>query len=137
MTDQSALAAEAAPVSAPRNPGVWIEIPASDYERAIAFYETVFQTRLVRVTGGPNPFARFEEADGYGTGAHIYPGKPAGEGQGTTVHLAVPDRLEDAARRCTDAGGHMLPGVIDIPHGRFSYAIDTEGNSIGLFEPNA
>ena len=51
--------------------------------------------------------------------------------------MAVPDTLEEAKQRLVEAGGTVeLDGVvIDIPAGRFFYATDPDGNSIGLFEP--
>ena len=122
---------------APNHSVVWFELPAEDYERAIAFYEAVMCTTLHRFTENvPNPYAMFPTADGQGVSGHIYPGKSAG-GAGPTVHLAVPDSLDATSARFKEAGGTILPGVIEIPPGRFAYGIDTEGNSIGLFEVSA
>jgi predicted enzyme related to lactoylglutathione lyase len=36
---------------------------------------------------------------------------------------------------CGRGGGKVLSPVITIPPGRFAYATDPDGNSIGLFEP--
>ena len=32
----------------PQNVAVWFEIPAADFERAVGFYERIFDTRLRR-----------------------------------------------------------------------------------------
>ena len=66
-------------------------------------------------------------------GGHIYPGTPARE-NGPTLHFAVPDTLEAASSRCWEAGGTVKGDPIAIPAGRFQYALDPDGNSIGLFE---
>jgi len=113
---------------------VWTEIPVSDLDTGVAFYEAVFGLKTQRQEGGPNPFANFSDAGDIVSG-HIYPGTPArGEG-GPTIHLALPDTVEAGMERCRAAGGTVLGAPIAIPPGRFAYATDPDGNSIGLFEP--
>ena len=112
---------------------VWSEIPVSDMKKAVAFYNATFDWQMTIDESGSNPMAilggRMDDA-----GGHLYPGKPAA-GNGPTVHIVVPDRLEDAAIRCRKAGGEVIGEIIAIPPGRFVYAKDPDGNSIGLFEP--
>ncbi len=112
---------------------VWSEIPVSDMNKAVAFYNATFDWQMTIDESGPNPMAilggRMDDA-----GGHLYPGKPASDG-GPTVHIVVPDRLEDAAIRCRKAGGEVIGEIVTIPPGRFVYAKDPDGNSIGLFEP--
>jgi predicted enzyme related to lactoylglutathione lyase len=120
---------------APTHPVVWVEIPVTDLDAACRFYETVFGFTLTRRDDGPNPMADIAAADAGGVSGHLYPGKPAAGG-GPTIHLHVQGRLEDAARRVEGAGGTMLPmPPVAIPPGRFQYATDPDGNSLGLFEP--
>ncbi len=114
---------------------VWSEIPVSDMKKAVAFYNAVFDWQMTIDESGPNPMAILGNAMDT-VGGHLYPGKPAA-GNGPTVHLAIPGRLEDAAIRCRKAGGSVVGEVITIPPGRFVYAKDPDGNSIGLFEPAA
>ena len=116
----------------PPNFTVWTEIPVTDLERAMTFYGTVFKTELKKDTSGPNPLAMFPTAGQEGVAGHLYPGKPAPEGTGPTIHLATPDRLEDALQRFEDAGGKVVSAVITIPEGRFAYGLDPDGNSIGV-----
>jgi predicted enzyme related to lactoylglutathione lyase len=112
---------------------VWTEIPVADLDRAIAFYNTVLDTELKKDESGPNPMAMFPTATPGGVSGHLYPGKPAPDGAGPTIHLACPDKLEDALGRVKAAGGKVLSDIVDIPAGRFAYCLDTEGNSIGVF----
>lgn len=112
---------------------VWAELPTKDLDRAIKFYNQVFQLDLKKDDTGPNPMAMFPTKNNTGIAGHLYPGKPAADGAGPTIHFASPDKLEDALERVTQAGGKVLSEVITIPAGRFGYCQDTEGNSIGVF----
>ena len=114
---------------------VWSELPVTDMDRAIDFYNKVFGWNMTIDTSGPNPMATLG-GNMDTIGGHLYPGKPA-NGNGPTVHIAVPDKLEDAASRCRNAGGTLVSEPVEIPPGRFLYATDPDGNSIGLFEPAA
>ena len=46
-------------MSAPQNVAVWFEIPAANFERAVGFYEKVFDTKLTRDHFGPMEMAVF------------------------------------------------------------------------------
>jgi len=39
--------------------------------------------------------------------------------------------------RCDDAGCKVVSPIVEIPPGRFAYARDLDGNSLGLFESAA
>ncbi len=112
---------------------VWSEIPVSDMNKAVAFYNEVFGYDMRIDETGPNPMAILGGVMD-GAGGHLYPGKAAGDGAGPTLHLGVPDTLEATMSRCSKAGGTVLSDAIDIPPGRFAYALDPDGNSLGLFE---
>lgn len=118
---------------APEHFTVWAEIPVTDLDRAITFYNTVFKTTLVKEENGPNPMAMFPTEDQKGVAGHLYEGKPAPEGTGHTVHLNTPDSLEESLERVKQAGGKVVSDIISIPVGRFAYCLDPDGNSIGLF----
>lgn len=118
----------------PENFTVWMEIPVTDLDKAIAFYNKVFKTELNKVSDmGPNEFAMFPTGPKEGIAGHLYPGKPAEKGTGPTIHLACPDTLEDTMERFANAGGEVVSDPIAIPAGRFTYCLDPDGNSIGLF----
>ena len=116
------------------NTCVWFEIPASDLERARAFYSAVLKRELSVREDGPNPMVAFTDMSDSGVSGHIYPGKPAAAGAGPTVHLASPDGLDAAAERVRQNGGTVVSEPIPLPSGLFFYATDPDGNSIGLFE---
>ncbi|MEY1556755.1 VOC family protein [Yoonia sp. R2331] len=110
----------------------WGEIPVSDMEKSVAFYNDVFGYQMEIDNSGPNPMAVLGGLMN-SAGAHLYPGAPAADG-GNTIHLALPGDLESGMKRCKAAGGEVVSPPIGIPAGRFVYAKDIDGNSIGLFE---
>lgn len=111
----------------------WIEIPVSNLEKGIAFYNAVFGwSASVTTEMGPDPLAVFGSGDD-ACGGHLYAGKPAA-GVGPTVHLTLTDTVEEGAARVTENGGEVMGPIIEIPAGRFQYATDPDGNSIGLFQ---
>lgn len=120
---------------APENPVVWTEIPVRDLAVSRKFYERTFDWKMMVQDGGPNPIALFPTANpDKGIAGHLYPGTPSENGP--TIHLQVPGTLEDAIERVWNAGGRVLDmPPVDIPAGRFVYAQDPDGNSIGLFQP--
>ena len=118
---------------APAHFACWFEIPVTDIDASMKFYGDVFKMDLSIDTSGPNPMVVFPTADAsQGVSGHLYPGTPSENGP--TIHLVVPDTLDEARARVIDAGGTALSPDIDIPFGKFFYAKDLDGNSIGLFE---
>ena len=114
---------------------VWAEIPATDLDRATAFYSSVLETEMRKDETGPNPVVMFQTQDAMaGIAGHIYPGKPAIDGSGPTIHFAVPGKLEATLEKVTSAGGKVISDPIEIPPGRFAYCQDLDGNSISFFE---
>ena len=112
----------------------WVEIPVTDLEASVAYYDAVFGWKsTIRTDMGPNPIANFNDGED-AAGGHLYPGKP-GKGAGSTAHLVIRDTIEAAADRVVKAGGQVVGPIVDIPPGRFQYTSDLDGNSIGLFEP--
>lgn len=112
----------------------WTEIPVTDMARGKAFYGAVLGVELVDNNDGPNPMAVFPTAaPNAGIAGHLYPGKPAPKGTGSTIHLVAGAPLDAVMERVKQAGGEVVSPALDIPAGRFFYALDPDGNSIGLF----
>lgn len=122
-------------VRAPKHAVAWAEIPVRDLAAAIDFYEAVLGNRPQLEESGPNPMAMLVFADeGAGCSGHLYEGRPATDGAGPTIHLGITRTVEETAEACEAAGGTLVGPVVEIPAGRFQYAIDPDGNSIGFFE---
>ena len=119
---------------ATHHPVAWTEIPVTDMQAAMEFYNKAMDFGLTIDTTGPNPVAMIPTPDGNAVAGHLYPGKP-GKGAGPTIHFNVPGTVEAALEKWVAAGGRQVyASVIEIPPGRFAYVQDPDGNSIGLFE---
>ncbi len=114
---------------------VWSEIPVTDMEKACAFYADIYGYKMEIDTSGPNPMAVLN-GEMQGPAGNLYPGRPALEGNGPTVHLALAagDTVEAASERVAAKGGKVVGPLVEMPFGRWTYATDPDGNSIGLFE---
>ena len=118
----------------PEHAAVWFEIPVSDLKAGMAFYNAVLQTELVKTDMGPQTVGIFPNKEpATGVAGHIYAGNPGDAGKGSTVHLAVPEKLESAMDRVVENGGKVVSDIVTIDAGRFVYCLDPDGNSIGLF----
>ena len=113
---------------------VFTEIPITEIERAEKFYETFLGAPLAKDTNGPNPIWMLPAAEGAQPPGHLYEGKPSPRGEGMTAHFAITDTLEEAKSRISKGGGEVVSEDIDIYVGSFFYALDTEGNSLGVFK---
>ncbi|AUQ50201.1 MULTISPECIES: VOC family protein [Phaeobacter] len=114
---------------------VWGEIPVTDMDAATRFYQHVTGAELELVTDGPNPMLLFRPKDpANGVALSIYPGTPAPDGVGPTLHLAAEGALAEVMTRVTDAGGQVVSEAVSLPGGHFFYAKDPDGNSVGFYE---
>lgn len=121
------------------NPASWFEIPATDLNRARAFYEKVLDTQLqpfavgpVEMMGFPGGFESYGAQGALAKSAEHKPGTI-----GITVYLSV-DSIPPLQERIEAAGGKVLTPIIDIgQNGSYLYFLDTEGNKVGLHQSAA
>ena len=114
---------------------VWVEIPATDLNRAKAFYEAVLEKTLIEDNNGPQTMQMIP-SKGESMCGHVYEGKPVTAGDGPTPHFSVGTDLASAKERVKAAGGEVVSDDIPLPMAAFFYAKDTEGNSIAIFRYN-
>lgn len=115
------------------NPIQWVEIAATDLDRAKEFYAKVFNLNLQLVDMGDSKMYMFGEPDKMGSSGCLVQSqinKPSSEG--TIVYFACED-LAVEAERVEQAGGKLIIPKTDIGEfGFFAQFIDSEGNRIGM-----
>ena len=116
------------------NPIGWFEIYVEDMNRARAFYDSVFATRLERMEGTNIEMWAFPKApDRPGApGALIkMEGFPSG-GNSTIVYFTCRDCAVEA-KRASESGGKIHKDKFSIgQYGFIALIVDTESNMIGL-----
>jgi predicted enzyme related to lactoylglutathione lyase len=112
----------------------WFEIPAVEFDRAVAFYEHIFGVTMHREVFGGLPNGMFPYTRGEGTGGAIVQGpqyKPSNEG--VLLYLNAGDQLDAILARVVPAGGKIVMPKTDIgAPGHIAIIVDTEGNTVGL-----
>jgi predicted enzyme related to lactoylglutathione lyase len=119
--------------AAVKNNVVWFEIPSSNFQRAVTFYETIFALELQKgdFMGTPTAVFAYEKPAVSGSIVHEDAVRP-GLG-GSVVYLNADGIFDQVIERVPKAGGKVL-SVTDLPPGmgRSARIIDSEGNQVGL-----
>ena len=112
----------------------WFEIPVTDMDRAVAFYEAVLGVPLERMELG-TPVAVFPH-DEAGVGGALSLDGRSPSAEGSLVYLEVEGKLQDVLDRVPGAGGEVVLAVTEIgsDYGYYAYIMDTEGNKVGFYE---
>lgn len=114
----------------------WFDIFVDDLDRAVDFYETVLDGKLVPIgdpTGETQMMSFPAEMTNYGAGGSLSKSEHARPGPGgTLIYFNCEDCAVEEAR-VEPAGGQVLRPKFSIGEfGFVSLCQDTEGNHIGL-----
>ncbi|MAO09303.1 MAG: glyoxalase [Alteromonas sp.] len=118
------------------NTFAWIEIPVTNMERAVGFYEAVFQKKLKQVDFGGLLMAWFPDAgrDVPGaTGTLIQQESYIPSKEGPLVYF-YSENIQEELDRVEAAGGKIYQPKTQISeeHGYMGVFIDSEGNRVAL-----
>lgn len=115
----------------------FFEIPATDFDRTITFYESLFGVKLEQMDCGHEKMAFFPAEDGICPGAISWSSefsfKPSA--QGVLVSLNH-ESISDAIPVIEKNGGEILIPKTKIEadnRGYFCVFMDCEGNRVGLY----
>jgi uncharacterized protein len=113
----------------------WFEIPTTDFNRAVRFYETVLGLPLKPEVFGGMRMANFPYTAGAAGGALVEDARRKPSAEGALVYLNAQGQLDACLQRVTKAGGTVLTPKLDIGDpGFIAIFRDTEGNAIGLHQ---
>lgn len=113
----------------------WVEIPATDFERAVKFYSKVFKLDLKPLDFGSEKMACLPNDEGaisYSPGFN--PSK-----NGILLSLDTGEDLDATIERVLSSGGRIIKGKTKIEsenRGYFALFLDSEGNKLGLYGDN-
>jgi len=109
---------------------VHFDLPADDLDRAMKFYSDVFDWKFEKT---PMDYYFISQGDREGS-LRGGMGKRGAPGQSITNFIGV-ERLENYIEKVENAGGKVFSPIQTVPgFGRMTICLDTEGNSIGLWE---
>ena len=111
---------------------VWVEIPTTDFDRAVNFYNKILNMELNVNDFGHEKMAHFPSGEGAIVFAEGY--KPSD--QGVLISLDTGNKLDDTLELIKQQGGsiHTPKTKIEAPEREyFAVFIDSEGNRIGLY----
>ena len=120
------------------SPISWFELPATDLDRATAFYQRVLGNEMRRETCSGIAMAIFPYLEGHPSGAVVSMPQLVSHDNGTLVYLNAGDDLSAALARVPSAGGTVVMPKTAIGNdiGHFALFIDSEGNRVGLYSPH-
>lgn len=111
----------------------WVEIPATNFKRAVDFYSQVFNLNLETIESKTEKMACFPGNEG---AISLSPGfKPSQDG--ALISFLAEEGIPITLERAENLGGKTLLGKTKIEaegKGYFALLLDCEGNKIGLYE---
>lgn len=116
------------------NPVVYFEIPVTDMDRAVIFYEKVFAYQLERTAIDGNEMALFaNDNDGFGISGALAKGDSYVPGkQGSRIYFKTLN-IDDNLQKAVNAGGKVnYPKTSIGDLGWVAEFVDSEGNVIAL-----
>jgi len=110
----------------------WVEIPSTDFERAVIFYNNVFQLQLEPLDFGTEKMACLPNDEGAVFWAPGY----TPSANGVIVSFDTGTKLDETLQRIVEEGGKIVRPKTKIEaenRGYFALFIDSEGNRLGLY----
>ncbi len=118
----------------------WFEIPVNDMERAVKFYETIFEIKMEPMEMPECLMTMFPSDSSKNLISGALVKHPAYEpsAKGTVVYFNANPDLQLVLDRVEKAGGKIsIPKTLINPEiGYFAFILDTEGNSVALHSQN-
>jgi len=116
----------------------WVEIPVTDMDRAVKFYEALTGTKLEKMDLGPLQMAMFpmdEHLKGASGALVKNENYKASMTDGVLIYFTTPSGNLDEDLKVVEAAGgkiHVPKKMISEEYGYMAVVFDTEGNHIAL-----
>jgi predicted enzyme related to lactoylglutathione lyase len=111
----------------------WYEIPATNLERAVSFYSSIFNIEFETTHTGVHTMAFFPAELGVG-GALVFGDGCIPSQTGSLVYLNAGPSLDEPLSKIQSSGGQILMGKTFISNeaGFYALVLDSEGNRLAL-----
>ena len=121
-----------------KSPITIFEIPASDFERAVTFYQTILDMEVMTMDMQGNKMGIFPGEEQSVTGIILQGEGYVPSADGVVIYFDGGNDLQMILDRIEVAGGQVIvpKTFIDEENGYFAMFMDTEGNRLGLHSPN-
>jgi uncharacterized protein len=110
----------------------YLEIPVTDIERSVRFYQAVFGWHVRHRGDGATAF---DDSVGEVSGAWVT-GRPSSPGPGLLLYVMV-DSAAAASKAVTANGGRIVQPLGFHPHELIALFADPDGNVLGLYQEPA
>lgn len=115
----------------------WFEIPVLNLDRAVNFYNQIYDIQMERTEANGYAMAFFPSEEGIGGALVMGPGCVPSE-TGSLVYLNAGEHLQEILSKVEMNGGRVIMGKTEIDEdaGHFALFIDSEGNKLALHSKN-
>jgi len=117
----------------------WFEIPATEFDRAVRFYSSIYAFDMPTRDLGHIRMGFFQHKPGAGTGGAVVAGDGCIPSQtGSKLYLNGGSDLQTVLERVENADGTIVVGkkLISPEIGYYAVIVDTEGNRVCLHSMN-
>lgn len=115
----------------------WFEIPATDFQQAVNFYNHIYGIEMEQNITDVNSMAFFPVTTGIGGAVIAGPGSIPSD-TGPLIYLNGGDDLDNVLNKIEEVGGRIImpKTLIADEAGYFAIFIDSQGNKLALHSKN-
>ncbi len=111
----------------------WVDIPVTDLNRAMNFYQNVTALKVEQGFGPEVPVGVFTHSEGDVSGCLVVDAEEPPSAHGPLLYFNVNGRLDEAVAAAESHGGKVIKPKHQIgPFGFRAVVLDSEGNRIAL-----
>jgi predicted enzyme related to lactoylglutathione lyase len=118
----------------------WFEIPATDINRAKAFYENIFDIQMdtQEMMGMHMAFFPSEMGNGKASGGLVQSQMHTPSQEGSVIYLNANPSMDNVIEKIEASGGQIVMPKTQITpeYGYMAFFIDSEGNKMALHSEN-
>lgn len=117
-----------------QTPIAWIDMPVSNLERAMSFYQKITNIEVTKMAGNVEA-AIMAHQQGEASICLFVSEDEAPSASGPIIYISVNQALIEAVKMVEECGGRLIKGIHQIgPYGNRAIILDSEGNRVALHQ---